>query len=85
MLLFQFLNELFKKINIHSGTPMDAAEAEKRGLVSKVVAADQLVETVVAVADKIASNSKLINQVPIPPNLILPSLHIFVRFSQKYV
>ena len=42
---------------------MDAAEAEKRGLVSKVVPADQLVDTVVAVAEKIASNSKLINQV----------------------
>lgn len=42
---------------------MDAAEAEKRGLVSKVVPAGQLVETVIAVAEKIASNSKLINQV----------------------
>ena len=42
---------------------MDAAEAEKRGLVSKVVPADQLLDTVVAVAEKIASNSKLINQV----------------------
>jgi enoyl-CoA hydratase/carnithine racemase len=46
-----------------TGIPMDAAEAERKGLVSKVVPADQLVETVIAVADKIASNSKLINQV----------------------
>lgn len=46
-----------------TGIPMDAAEAERRGLVSKVVPADQLVDTVVAVAEKIASNSKLINQI----------------------
>ena len=46
-----------------TGIPMDAAEAERRGLVSKVVPADQLVDTVIAVAEKIASNSKLINQV----------------------
>ena len=42
---------------------MDALEAERKGLVSKVVPADQLLEEVVKVADKIASNSKLINQV----------------------
>ena len=46
-----------------TGIPMDAAEAERKGLVSKVVPADQLLEEVVKVADKIASNSKLINQV----------------------
>ncbi len=46
-----------------TGIPMDAAEAERRGLVSKVVPADQLIDTVIAVAEKIASNSKLINQV----------------------
>jgi enoyl-CoA hydratase len=49
-----------------TGIPMDAAEAERRGLVSKVVPADQLVDTVIAVAEKIASNSKLINQVHSP-------------------
>ena len=52
----------YKKI-MWTGIPMDAAEAEKRGLVSKVVPAGQLVDTVIAVAEKIASNSKLINQV----------------------
>lgn len=46
-----------------TGIPMDAAEAERRGLVSKVVPADQLIDTVIAVAEKIASNSKLINQI----------------------
>ena len=53
----------YKKIMWTLGIPMDAAEAEKRGLVSKVVPAGQLVDTVIAVAEKIASNSKLINQV----------------------
>jgi enoyl-CoA hydratase/carnithine racemase len=50
---------------------MDAAEAERKGLVSKVVPADQLVETVIAVADKIASNSKLINQVQFMTRILL--------------
>ena len=52
---------------------MDAAEAEKRGLVSKVVPADQLLDTVVAVAEKIASNSKLINQVSLKTSSFLVS------------
>jgi enoyl-CoA hydratase len=41
-----------------TGRMMDAAEAERAGLVSRIVAADKLMEEAVAVADKIASMSK---------------------------
>jgi enoyl-CoA hydratase len=46
-----------------TGIPMDAHEAEKRGLVSKVVPAASLLEETVKTAEVIAGNSHLINQV----------------------
>ena len=44
---------------ILTGRMMDAAEAERAGLVSRVVAADQLVEVALAAAAKIAGQSPL--------------------------
>ena len=41
-----------------TGRMMDAAEAERSGLVSRVVAADKLMEEVMAAADKIAAMSQ---------------------------
>jgi len=46
-----------------TGIPMDAIEAEKRGLVSKVLPASSLIEEAVKTAEVIAGNSHLINQV----------------------
>lgn len=43
-----------------TGNQFSAAEAEKMGLVSKVVPADQLIPETLKVAEKIGSNSKLI-------------------------
>ena len=42
-----------------TGRMMDAAEAERAGLVSRVVAADKLVEEALAAAQKIAGQSPL--------------------------
>ena len=41
-----------------TGRMMDAAEAERSGLVSRVVAADKLMEEVLAMAEKIAAMSR---------------------------
>ena len=41
-----------------TGRMMDAAEAERSGLVSRVVAADKLMEEVLAAAEKIAAMSQ---------------------------
>ncbi len=43
-----------------SGNQFSAAEAEKMGLVSKVVAPDQLMPETIKLAEKIGSNSKLV-------------------------
>lgn len=45
-----------------TGNMIDAQEAEKAGLVSKVIPADKLVEEAVKLGDKIASHSQLIVQ-----------------------
>ena len=45
-----------------TGVPINAQQAKDAGLVSKVFPADQLLDEVVATADKIASHSKLIVQ-----------------------
>lgn len=43
-----------------SGNQFSAVEAEKMGLVSKVVAPDQLMPETIKLAEKIGSNSKLV-------------------------
>jgi len=45
-----------------TGNMIDATEAEKIGLVSKVVPADKLIEEAVKLADKISTHSPLIVQ-----------------------
>lgn len=45
-----------------SGVPISAAEAKEAGLVSKVYAAEEVVDKAIGTADKIASHSKLIVQ-----------------------
>ena len=57
--LTRFVGKSKAMERILTGRMMDAAEAERAGLVSRVVAADKLVEEAVAAATKIAGQSPL--------------------------